>query len=620
MKIFAVFLLVFVSTAALVRTLPTLSRICSGGDYEPSRPAFLFDAELTSEPGWRPFYFTWNHLYDYEWTELPDRHDDLIDEWSSYFGTRVTREELRKVIFDASPEDVERIRSFVRSPGDPATDPLLLNPFVRSLRDRPDDDFLTYLTFAKRCEPSATFSDYWDEDGRIEKHGDTMRALIIGGLSLYGSTTSPFFKLRYGYQVIRLAHYLGEYQRCVNLYATCVAPLNSTSPIAYWALEQKAGALRSLGQVAEAAHDFSVVFDRTESRKYPSYLSFRIESDSAWEAVIRLCANSHEKSVLHFLRGINNYNNALEEMENIYALEPSSGMLNTLLVREINRHEDRIYQMDRPYYADFSPSDEEGTAASLERLRTFLNRCVSEKKVKNIHLWRLADAYVESLLGNSDASIQKLSALRPVATDTLSLRSIDLILTAIDVERASTLTAGNEDKLFKRVLDGQHDKLLRFTINRFAKTLAAQGDSVKAWLCNNNISTMMGQMDLAQTDRVLSWLDHRKKTSFDEYLVDSRLANPWYITDYSRGGWDASGDAREKLLELKGTILASQHRFRDAIVVFEQRQGRPLDPLRANPFSARINCGSTHPGAAVTLRRHALPQTAEFRNRLHHFP
>lgn len=98
-----------------------------------------------------------------------------------------------------------------------------------------------------------------------------MSPLIEEGNERIKSASSTFLKLRYAYQVVRLAHYAGKYDDAIKYYDSYVAGIAGNSVIAQWALGHKAGALMETGKSTEANYLFSTLFDKCPSKRINFY-------------------------------------------------------------------------------------------------------------------------------------------------------------------------------------------------------------------------------------------------------------------------------------------------------------------------------------------------------------
>jgi len=186
---------------------------------------------------------------------------------------------------------------------------------------------IDYLIYAKNCEPNVVALDAWNEDTHDYA---AMEDLLNEGLKRFKKTKSNFLKLRYAYQIIRLAHYKKEYSRVLELHAFLMPKIDEVtinelrSLVYYWIVGHKAGALLKLGDRTEAAYLYSRIFAECPSKRESAFRSFSIKFQAEWDEVLKRCASDKERSVIYALRANGADSQAIYDMETIYDLYPHS--------------------------------------------------------------------------------------------------------------------------------------------------------------------------------------------------------------------------------------------------------------------------------------------------------
>ena len=177
-----------------------------------------------------------------------------MEEWQDIFCDLVEIKDLKTVIYKSSLSELKVLRTSVQNKKYPLSPRLQKNSFARHLKDYKCQETIDYLVFAKLCEPYVIRSNDWEAPQR-----DTfaMQNLIDEGLDDFLKTKSNYIKLRYAYQLVRLAHYKKNYQQVLELYDYLIPKTDQIESILnYWILGHKAGALKSLGNRVEAAYFF----------------------------------------------------------------------------------------------------------------------------------------------------------------------------------------------------------------------------------------------------------------------------------------------------------------------------------------------------------------------------
>lgn len=278
MKIFRLCALLSVSIV-LTATPTNVVKSCAGGDEELTNPSYFFDQTIIGPTPYAPLFYTPRSLYTQEWYSDSALIRENVDDWIAGSEHKPLADDVEFVVYKSNIRFLAQAREYVASSMDMMSDSLRLklegNTLIQYWKQRKALSSIDYVLFAKACEPYAT--DEYLKWAWSEERGDydrlkpsaipAMDSLILVGRSRIQKDLPAFLKVRYGYQLVRLAHYAGQYGRCIGLYDTLVASVTSNSPIKLWALANKAGAQRALGMEAEAAHNFSNVFARDEGRR-----------------------------------------------------------------------------------------------------------------------------------------------------------------------------------------------------------------------------------------------------------------------------------------------------------------------------------------------------------------
>ncbi|MEO1450935.1 MAG: hypothetical protein AAFV07_15505, partial [Bacteroidota bacterium] len=228
----------------------------------------FFDPAISASPGYTPFFFSFRAFYDGEWDTDTFRQRNNAREWQVYFGEKkVTTADVHTLVYETDAAVLGELKDWAEGKGSPPDGQWKDNELAKLWKKKRWSVPICYLEFAKRCEPHASMGDNdWEFPDR---NATEMQALLEEGLQKYEVTRDDFIKMRYGYQVVRLAHYSNAYQQTVDLFEELIVPLKDKveSQMYYWALGHKAGALSQLGQSTEANYLFSRVFEMCPAKR-----------------------------------------------------------------------------------------------------------------------------------------------------------------------------------------------------------------------------------------------------------------------------------------------------------------------------------------------------------------
>lgn len=306
----------------------------------------FFSQKLSGDNSYRPFYYT-GYRFLYDETEPISTKEITSTEWVNYTNNTATKKDVQMLVLKYPFKHLSTLYFHIEKK-QPLTlpDSVKRNSFTQWFLQSKDLEALGYLMYAKQVEPFVTGDeDMWEE---VNRDSIKMRRFIKNGIQLWTAAKKDFIKLRYAYQVTRLAHYSEQYNECMNYYDLYVKPNNTQSVLQQLALSLKAGALKNTGKVDEAAYTFSQLFVENKLKRKSNYVSFIFSTrynenqTASKDKVLMLCKNNREKANVLGTYITNSVANNLPELKEIYQLDPSSALLELLTIREINKLEEKF--------------------------------------------------------------------------------------------------------------------------------------------------------------------------------------------------------------------------------------------------------------------------------------
>lgn len=583
-----------IALVAIISMLPTqISNGC--GYYEMDYYVYTFiEPNLMDEP-YRPFFFTFQ-TYFTDWEGEKFAKEENLKEWSGYFKNQGNSSDFEHLIYKTSTKEVEAIRDKNKTA---LSEKSQANTVIQRLLSQPDEEFINYLIYAKSCEPLATKRDYvWDgkiDDETKQQHDN----LIEEGLTAFHSCSSDFLKMRYAFQIVRLARYAMDWDETISWYNQLMPELgNVKSIIRYWTMEHFAGALYNKGDFAQSAYYFSRVFDKAPSRRFSAHRSFTIKTDEQWSKALEYCKNNEEQATLYAIRAIDPFSNAVEEMENIYTLSPKNQNLELLLIREIQKleyeqlgskyHENQKSNVVSRYDYENDKTHEmfprKGSNQYLNALLTFVKKTVAENTVERPHVWRLAEGYLNFINGeveNAVAIYEELDnknvgsknfkhqvKIFKIAAVVENLKKVDSETEALAMEYLPILKSVRPDFVYT----GSVAEQANFILDKLAYLYQQQGEMGKAFLCHkHDFYNLLYHPDLSVVNDLIKMYDRKDELSnFEKMLVKPVFFKESYDKDYNIVYKDENPDIRNQLLDIKGTILLANNQLDEAISVFNQ--------------------------------------------------
>ncbi len=505
---------------------------------------------------------------------------DNLTEWSQRFCEIPKLLDLKFIIYKASLTQMRRLKTIIRRKNGQLTGQLAGNTFARHLHQNKCEEAVDYLIFAKRCEPHVITRSNWSA---IQRDTVAMQFLIKDGLKEFRKAKSHYFKLRYAYQLIRLAHYKKDYVQTLALYDDLLPKTdNAPSLIEDWIEGHKAGALMGLGRNVEAAYLYSKIFHNTPSKRTSAYQSFTIETDEEWDACLRLCQTDDERATLYALRANDPNSLAVEDMEAIYQINPKNDYLELLLVREIQKLEKDLLGNDfnkkKKQNKRFHKIPRKQAGKNLLDLLKFVLVVGAEREVKNPALWQIAEGYLELLGGDYYAAKNTLRQLKGKIDNEVLAEQLDALIMVANIDGLEEVNSEMEDLVvsYERTeLFRKYPDFGKFVKDKLAYLYHDQGFEGKAFLEEHTLNELKLNPQLGLIEELIAICKKEKRSKLEDEMVLKSDG----ITTIESDLWD-----------LKGTYFLGQMQLESALDAYRQMPRKDRDDFGLfNPFREMPN-------------------------------
>lgn len=414
-----VFITVCISTAIV--SFPQNIIGCGPGvdpyDYYTS----FFHQNLPEANGYKPFYYT-GYSFLYDATEPVSQADILADDWATYCASPVSSADAKKLVNKFNLKDLSHLYDHLEK-NQPLQipDSVKQNSMTAYFIRHKDLEALGYLLYAKKVEPFVIgAADDWEV---INRDSLKMAKLINTGQQLYAAAKTDFIKLKYIYQVLRLAHYSGRYADVINWYDAYAAKTNVSNVLHPLCTALKAGALFHTGNQKEAAYLFSKLFSANTTKRVSNYLGFTwsIDSKKDKKEYLDLCTTDQEKASMLALFTLGSSKNDIANLKEIFKLNPACAELEVLLVREINKLEEKYFtpalqkiKGGVSFYLSWADADTDSPSTDAENevkdLAVFLHEAAQSPLVKNAGLLETAAGYCAYMIKDFTMAKKYLAA------------------------------------------------------------------------------------------------------------------------------------------------------------------------------------------------------------------
>jgi len=572
--------LILLFSLLILLLAPTkISKGCGPYDYGFYGYSFLNPKIINLEARYASYFAGFEEVFKQLQPKTNVQEVDNITEWQERFCELSKKQDIHQIVYKTPIRQLQVLRMAMSKKK--ATIPAFLatNTFGVQLFNSRCEEAVDYLIYAKKCEPHVIVSKGWETSPR-----DTVRMefLIKDGLRAFKKAKSHYFKLRYAYQLVRLAHYKKNYGQTLELYDYLLPKIdNDPSLVEYWIEGHRAGALMGVGRNVEAAYLYAKIFDKCPSKRETAFRSFNIKTDEEWIECLRLCQNDHERATLYALRASDPKSRLVDEMEEIYMLDKDNENLELLLVREMRRLEKDLLGLEfnkkkatnKRYHG--IPRREAGER--VLDLQNLVRGVVREGQIKNLTLWRIAEGYLELLAGDNYAATRTLKRVQEsVEDETLKEQMQAMLMVAslhgfesVDADAEKLVAKYRRSPLYKKYPDFE-----KFTNDKLQHVYKKQGLIGKSYLFTHKVKDLKYNPEMEVIDDLIALCQKENRNKLEDALVKK----------------EDGSTIESDLWDIEGTYYLSQYKLEKALETFRKIPRKDRDNYaHANPFREMIN-------------------------------
>lgn len=574
----------------------------------------FFNADIAKNNSYKPFYYTaFSDLYSTD--EPEDVANRIAIEWANYCGSKVKSSDARAFVMEYDVKALTVLYNNIdQNKKNTIAKNILTNSMTQYFVLQKDYEALGYIIFAKKVEPLVSITNQWDAK---EKDIATMVNYIKNGIQLHNAAKKDFFKLKYAYQLTRLALYSGKNNDAVKYYDELVAPLKVSSVLQPLALSLKAGALFRLNKNKEAAYLYSKAFAESDAKKVSNFISFKwaVDKNSSRQDYLALCKSDVEKANMLALFMLNSTANETSTLAQLFALDNKNNAIPTVIAREINKIEDTYLTplLNRQsggkqffytsLYNDADSNYNQGKIYTQQLATELINMAKNAKQNNSLYYTSAAYCYFilqEYKKTNEYLALAKASKITGKEYDQWMLTNL-----LVSINETDKITAQEEAKLLpslkwlqqKAMAESTTDNDIVSTWKIFyrnimtvalAKKYHAQGDVYKEVWCvgsaekvfneGNYVSLdfLRNNTDIADVEKMYAFMQAKKSTSFDAFLLQNNALTSKHIIDFAGTSYLRNYDYENAITWLtksgsssKDTIFKSP--FIELIIDVEER-------------------------------------------------
>ena len=512
-----------------------------------------------------PFFTGFESMAELARKEIETQYLNNSEEWVARICENALEPDVRQLVYRTDREELNLLRTAILSKNMPIPIRLRSNSFAKYLHRKKCIETIDYLLYAKSCEPHVIAGDPWEEP---QRNVEAMQALIEEGKKAFKKVDSHYIRLRYAYQMVRLAHYAKDYEQTLALYDFLIPKIDITyfndrpSLIYYWLMGHRAGALMALGQNIEASYYYADIFQNCPSRRQSAFQSFYLKSDEEWAECLKLCKSDHERAMIYAIRANARDSRALEEMEKIHDLDPLNPDLEVLMIKEIKELEKDLlgieFNNNRNLNQRIYNRPRTGAGDYVIDLQNFARKVRLAHDARRPKFWQMAEGYLQLIAGDYYKARLTLIEVLDLTTNPELKEQIEVLLIAQKIALLEGVNDSVEQVVYDIRLDEPLYKKYRdlpdFLRDRLTKLYEDYNEPGKAFICQHDLTDLRLNPQQIIIDDLLKTSSKPDRNSLEILMTT-----------------DENGENMTNALwDLKATLYMQDHNYEAALEIYKE--------------------------------------------------
>ncbi|WP_026452505.1 hypothetical protein [Aequorivita capsosiphonis] len=550
----------------------------------------IIDQKIVGDPSLYPFLnCPWSTFCESPGTLTATQEN--LEDWRKFFGKNLSEEVLYQLIYKETPDWYQKLDDNESN----VAGGILANKINKNLQK----PFAKYMLLAKQCEgisSNKSGGNGWYQ-GEENDGYDKKPELLELALERYKVETNPFLKNRYGYQIVRLAHYLGENKAALTYFDNFLQLDSKTPYVYYLALEQRSGAAYNLKDLKEATKGFLKVYTKVPSRRESCALSLRYMDWSDPQLSDNFFADNGYADLESFFKSYYFNGSVSREMQKLQDRNPNSPYLEVLAIREVDKLQNTLFNDHYNGWTGHSEKDKSDNSQTLQTLQKIAKLQVENKDVERKDFWRIVLS--STYLKNDDYKNATLYASEISKKSEMYVQA-KLLASSIEILQLNSIDRREIGKLFKQL---KSDKQLHESRPLTAFFFNSISDLYKK--NDNLVVSLLGSMNYGGESYQYSWkqaktdLGNHYKLHYKNEFVEDDIINKLqdFIdlpnkTDYEKLIVSKlQSSPKDYVNELRGTWYFQQDQLDEAIFYFKKIENPSIfyrEDIRPELFAGAI--------------------------------
>jgi hypothetical protein len=435
----------FMKKPSLKKTLSyfiLFSFACGPGPLDYTEYFTIFYPEAANNPvATQPYFYTNDFLNEQYFMNSSEYLADSlnIESWLNYSDNKLSKKELKEGLYEkvSGTELAEKLKGIGKN------------------------DAADYVILAQELDKEVMkFGSYWEPAEPIEEQllGDIREGILVKQAAL----KDDFLKERYTFQLMKINAKMDDWRSLIADYTKYQAELKTKTYISEWSQCRYAGALLHKGDSDKAIIEFANVFANSPTRRNHADLSVRRIPKANFATALKACSSDQERINVLALQAIQPFQDGMDLMKSIVAINPNHPMLEMVMAREINKNEVNfyaeknagLYSNELDVFNDAYKVDSSKVAKIKEEGRSYFDEMLAfntdllnNQKLEEKAYWLTTAAYFNYIKGNTSEMKVLLEKAKSEKTENPFLKKQILLFDSMLLLASDT----NEEEILNHI-------------------------------------------------------------------------------------------------------------------------------------------------------------------------
>lgn len=579
---------IFLKYSALIISVISVFSISGGGDDESYWVKYnsTFTPEaFVDDKSYEPLFYTNDMFYGYD-NYLQDHStrfvENQVNEWNSYLGNEISKEELKLIIgTDSLNNVVTKVCAAIKN------NKANSSSKKYNLENIKNKQFFVFINLAKSLENATNFWPDWDYKTDTYSQSTKIKTSEVKKIEkTFNQTTDSFLKEKYWFLTMKAYFYSENQNNAIAFFNTTSSTIEKG--ISYYrAFSYVAGINYTQNKIALSNYQYAVVFENCPMLRKEAILNFKPQETKDFNESLKMVKNNEEKAALWALYGY--YADPVEAISKIYAIDAKNKHLSYLLTRAVNIEENNLNETQ---YKKYTQKSNIKTNKLDQKLYKVVTEIATKNNTSNPYMWYIAAGYFETVKENySKAATYLNEAKKSAPQKSIVQNQIKLFVIFNQVSKTKVMNSVTENELLPNLVWlYEYDKKITKAYENYSDTTLEEETKLRSDFLVNWTRSYISNLYKKQNNDVMAELFSRED---NYYAIEERLEKmQTYFIENKNTAWDKLSQSLysltlDDIYEYKGIMFAYKNQIDKAIVELK-KCNKKQEFLLGNPFNGKI--------------------------------